>query len=113
MQHPDYSILAGRVLATKIHKTTMKSFSSWVNAHGTGWFILLFLFAVALPITGPRAIFRPDFVAAVEEHGAALDEAVVHARDFELYLCVAALPVQSGLAHCGSAIPCRRCTSRI
>ena len=36
VQHPDYSILAARVLVSKIHKSTLKCFSTWVRLYGTG-----------------------------------------------------------------------------
>ena len=44
MEHPDYSRLAARVLATKMHKTTIKSFSRWVNTYGNGLFIVSIIY---------------------------------------------------------------------
>lgn len=37
---------------------------------------------------GPQSILRSDFVDAVLAHGDALDEAVIHARDYGMYLYV-------------------------
>lgn len=89
MDHPDYSILAARVLSGKIYKDTLKTFSTWVRIFGNGVLLRRSIPIVADINTGPRAILRPDFVAVVEEYAAELDGAIVHARDrgFYLYGC--------------------------
>lgn len=86
MHHPDYSVLAARVLVSKIYKTTVKSFSRWVNTYGTGMYTCRLRLVLLQSFAGPRAILRPEFVAAVSRHAAELDEAVLHARDRGFYL---------------------------
>ena len=86
--HPDYALLAGRVFVDRIHRATKKRFTDWVTCYGTGESIdsASFLFFLPHSITGPHAILRPDFVDAVLAHADALDEAIIHARDYGFYL---------------------------
>ncbi|PIL26480.1 hypothetical protein GSI_12238 [Ganoderma sinense ZZ0214-1] len=67
--HPDFSTLAGRVFADRIHRSTMKTFSKWVKACATE----------------RPGLLRPDFVANVLCNAQQLDAAIMHARDFDYY----------------------------
>ena len=107
MNHPDYSILAARVLTGKIYKNTPKSFSTWVRTFGSGTSTCPYSFIASDLSTGPRAILRQDFVSAVEKHSAELDEAIVHARDRGFYLCVNDLPSVLSTSHIFSVTLCR------
>lgn len=69
--HPDYSVLAGRLAASALHRATRETaaFSAameCVHAHN------------------PQ-LFREGFLETVRRHAAALDAAIVHERDLQLF----------------------------
>lgn len=117
MRHPDYSILAARVLASGIYKNTQKTFSRWVSTYGSGMYACLVLQSLVQFRAGPRPILRPDFVAAVTLHAAALDGAILHSRDRGFYLYVLyssrCCCVAVSFAKRVLATLCKRCTSTI
>ena len=85
--HPDYAVLAGRVLADQIHRATVKSFSDWVHAYSDGESVRPVKSSPPSHLyLGPRAILRRKFVDDVAAHADELDEAVIHARDYGFYL---------------------------
>ncbi|KAI1786389.1 CBN-RNR-1 protein [Ganoderma leucocontextum] len=71
-RHPDYSILAGRVYVSYIHKRVPKRFSSWVFHQANSKYT-----AVSLPT------FSPIFIDVVNRNLERLDAAIMHHRDFE------------------------------
>ncbi|RDX47464.1 alpha subunit of ribonucleoside-diphosphate reductase [Lentinus brumalis] len=66
-KHPHFSKLAGRIFVAALHKTTEKTFSTWVDNHADG----------------PDSPFCATFLDLVKFHGTDIDNAVVHARDFD------------------------------
>ncbi len=64
-EHPDYSVLAGRICASNLHKNTNKSFSQTIA----------FLHS--------REMISDDVAEFVRENAAKIDGAVVHDRDFD------------------------------
>ena len=81
-RHPDYTVLASRLCVADIHKSTEKSLSTWVTTYGK-YRAALFQMP-AHWITETKAQLDPDFVSVVEEHGYALENVIVHSRDFDL-----------------------------
>ena len=65
--HPEYSLLAGRLAASILHKTIPASFAA----------------VVAAAAAGAGAVIHPDFAAWVAAHGDALDAMLCHERDFD------------------------------
>ncbi|KAI0715431.1 ribonucleotide reductase [Earliella scabrosa] len=63
--HPDYSVLASRLCVANLHKSTIKSFTRWVATYSDS------------------ARLDPELVFVVREHGRELENAIVHARDFD------------------------------
>ncbi|KAI1782644.1 briggsae CBR-RNR-1 protein [Ganoderma leucocontextum] len=66
-RHPDYSILAGRVYVSYIHKRVPKRFSTWVFYQAN----------LSLPT------LPPTFIDVVNRNLERLDAAIMHHRDFE------------------------------
>lgn len=72
-KHPDYSILAGRLAVSSLHKETEKSFSDTVKA----------LYNYKDPRTKEHSpIVSKSFRDLVNEHKETLDSAIVHSRDY-------------------------------
>jgi len=70
--HPDYSLLAARISVSNLHKQTEKSFSSLVlrlNSYTNGG--------------QPAPLVSDELVAIVRHHGARIDSAILHDRDFD------------------------------
>ncbi|KAI0698735.1 putative ribonucleoside-diphosphate reductase large chain [Earliella scabrosa] len=67
--HPDYGVLASRLCAANLHKTTLKSFTRWVITYGRDRLQTL-----------SRCVTE---FSIVRENGSALETAIVHARDFD------------------------------
>ncbi|KAI0750148.1 ribonucleotide reductase [Daedaleopsis nitida] len=65
-RHPDYGRLAGRLVVANIHKTVDKSFITWVDMHANSLGI------------------HPAILESVAIHGSAIDDALVHSRDFDM-----------------------------
>ncbi|KAI0706464.1 ribonucleotide reductase R1 subunit [Earliella scabrosa] len=63
-RHPVYSLLAGRLCVSDIHKRTGTSFADWII------------------INGRSAVFEPDIINIVAKNAYVLDTAIVHARDY-------------------------------
>ncbi|KAI0734991.1 putative ribonucleoside-diphosphate reductase large chain [Earliella scabrosa] len=65
-KHPDYSLLAGRVYTSNLHKRIDKTFTDWIMRWGTG----------------PSAWLDETVVNTANRHGPDLNAEIVHARDF-------------------------------
>ncbi|TFK81335.1 ribonucleoside diphosphate reductase large subunit, rr1, partial [Polyporus arcularius HHB13444] len=72
-KHPHFSVLAGRIFVASLHKSIDKTFSTWVAQHSSG---------IDVPRVWRPLPFRPDFVELVGRLGTALDDVIVHSRDF-------------------------------
>lgn len=72
-QHPDYSVLAGRLAISSLHKTTEKSFSKATEK----------LFNNIDPETGERApLVSEDYYKSVMDNADELDSAIIRSRDY-------------------------------
>ncbi|CAD5232573.1 unnamed protein product [Bursaphelenchus xylophilus] len=73
IEHSDHNLLAGRVAAASMHKTTHEKFSDVVEI----------LYNAKHPVTGKdRPLIAEDVYKVVQEHKERLDSAIVHHRDF-------------------------------
>jgi len=73
-QHPDYGVLAGRILASNLHKSTLKSFSDTMRR----------LHEYTDPVTGkPSPRISDETMKAVERHREELDSAIIYDRDLQ------------------------------
>ncbi|KAH9386599.1 ribonucleoside-diphosphate reductase subunit M1 [Nematocida major] len=72
--HPHYSMLAGRIEASLLQKSTPKKFSEAMKL----------LFNAVLAGTDVKTeVISPEIMALLEKHGDRLDAAIVNERDFE------------------------------
>lgn len=73
-QHPDYSILAARIVVSNLHKMTTSCFSELTQA----------FYNYVHPKTGkPAPLVSKEFYETVMKNKDQLNGAIVHARDFE------------------------------
>jgi len=73
-QHPDFSLLAARISVSNLHKMTLKNFSDVIQK---------FKDYVHPKTMEPAPLVSQEFYDVVMQNKQALDEAIVHARDFE------------------------------
>lgn len=72
--HPDYAILAARIVISNLHKTTSKSFSSTMKR----------LYTYIDPKTGENAsLIAKDIYKIIKDNALLLDEAIDYSRDFD------------------------------
>eukprot|EP01012_Entosiphon_sulcatum_P068317 TRINITY_DN9844_c0_g1_i1.p1 TRINITY_DN9844_c0_g1~~TRINITY_DN9844_c0_g1_i1.p1 ORF type:complete len:800 (+),score=142.02 TRINITY_DN9844_c0_g1_i1:1806-4205(+) len=72
-QHPDYSLLGGRIAVTALHKQTKASFSAVISD----------LYHYVNPRNGqPAPLIAKNIYDIVQRHTVELDAAIVHNRDF-------------------------------
>ena len=86
LHHPDYSILSGRILVDRLHRSTVKTFSEWVTTYGTGSYSIHSIGLVFNILVGENPVLNSDLVSDVMAHADELDEAIIHARDHSYHL---------------------------
>lgn len=71
--HPDYALLAARVVISNLHKETSKSFSNTMKR----------LYSYVDPITGENApMISKETYAVIKKNAALLDSSIIYDRDF-------------------------------
>lgn len=71
--HPDYSILASRIVVSRLHKTTKKKFSETIED----------LYEYIDPETGkPAGLINDETFEAIQQNREKFDSAIIHDRDF-------------------------------
>lgn len=76
-QHPDYAVLAARILVSNLHKQTPTCFSESMES------IDKMSSEIGIASTGEqRHYFTPEFMSKVRKHAKVLDAAVDHNRDY-------------------------------
>ena len=86
-RHPDYALLAGRLMVASLHRRTPKSFSRFVLTTHEGTHDICFSDSGPIDTPDPSDhphVFHADFVSAVENNADAIDSLIRHSRDFEM-----------------------------